>query len=104
MDISGLKKLVGTKLLWVGTDPGNGFTYFLFDNMAAVATTSDCELLPDGSGVMKNILTENIFAAENVVELKTIMEKNDVAKPAAPQEASRAPSPPNGGGGADPIG
>jgi hypothetical protein len=94
MDISVVKKLVGKRLLWIGNDPENGFTYLLFEDMNAFAIEGG-EMIQNGSDVMNKILKENISEAENVVSLKNIMEKSNGTQPTVSKEASGAPSPPN---------
>lgn len=73
MDISDLtKKLIGRKLLWVGTDPQNGEIYFLFEGNQGISTDEVKEIV-DANTTMRSFLNENIFTAENFVALKKII-------------------------------
>jgi len=89
VDISQLKGLVGKKLLWVGRDPETGFNYLLFDDMAAVCV-DDYNVVSEASPVMIKILGENLADAQNVVDLKAIMEKQNGTQPTVSKETGRA--------------
>ena len=102
--MSSWKKLVGKKLIWAGIDPDTEKTYLLFESKEAVAFDEGF-LLEDATSTMQIILSENLSLAENVVELKKIMEENHGAsEPGVSEEAVPAASGEGSTGGEDSVG
>ena len=69
-----MRRLRGKKLLWMGTNADVDKLYLIFEGFEALVINHEPTYLGDARGMLKEVLSEHIDTAENVMVLKTLLE------------------------------